>query len=231
MYFPWPGLFEQIKLADVFVHYDDVQLPQGRSFMNRVQLKTPSGQLWMTVPIKKKHRGLQIINRAEIDDSFDWRAEHKEQFRSNYASAPYFQDAFSLLSRVLDRDYKSLADLTIESVEVCAEYLGLRPQFVHSSQLNILGASSARLLNLVKHLGGDIYITGHGAKNYLDHDMFESDGVRVEYIDYQKTAYPQRWGDFIPYVSILDLIANTGKSAAQYLDSPSIPWKDFISSR
>ena len=40
MLFPWIGIFEQIKLSDVYVHYDDAQLPQGRSFINRVQIKT-----------------------------------------------------------------------------------------------------------------------------------------------------------------------------------------------
>ena len=39
MLFPWVGMFEQVALADVFVHYDDVQFSKG-SFTNRVQLKT-----------------------------------------------------------------------------------------------------------------------------------------------------------------------------------------------
>ena len=45
MFLPWVGLFEQVRLADVFIHYDDVQLPQGGNFMSRVQLKTASGVL------------------------------------------------------------------------------------------------------------------------------------------------------------------------------------------
>ena len=52
MFFPWVGLFEQIRLANVFVHYDDVQLPQGRSFTTRVQLKAPTGVHWLTMPVK-----------------------------------------------------------------------------------------------------------------------------------------------------------------------------------
>ena len=53
MFFPWVGIFEQIRLADIFVHFDDVQLPWGSSFINRVQIKTKDGIKWLTIPIRK----------------------------------------------------------------------------------------------------------------------------------------------------------------------------------
>ena len=50
MLFPWVGLFEQIRLADVFVHYDDVAFSKG-SFFNRVQIKTLEvGSKWFNGP-------------------------------------------------------------------------------------------------------------------------------------------------------------------------------------
>ena len=55
MYFPWVGMLEQIRLADVFMHYDDVQLARG--FYNRVQVKTAQGARWLTVPLRDKHQG------------------------------------------------------------------------------------------------------------------------------------------------------------------------------
>ena len=60
MFLPWIGLFEQIRLADVFVHYDDVQMPRGRSFVQRVQIKTPRGQQWLSAQIDKKASGRRI---------------------------------------------------------------------------------------------------------------------------------------------------------------------------
>ena len=42
MLFPWVGMLEQIMLADVFVHYADVQFSKG-SFTNRVQIKDSTG--------------------------------------------------------------------------------------------------------------------------------------------------------------------------------------------
>ncbi|MCA9907942.1 MAG: WbqC family protein, partial [Anaerolineae bacterium] len=58
MYFPWAGLLEQIRLADTFVHYDDVQHTRG--FYNRVQIKTGNGVRWITVPLRDWHQGQRI---------------------------------------------------------------------------------------------------------------------------------------------------------------------------
>ena len=46
MFFPWIGMFEQIKAADVFLHYDDVQMPQGRSFISRDVFRVWVGEDW-----------------------------------------------------------------------------------------------------------------------------------------------------------------------------------------
>src|SRR5690606_29856763 len=67
MYFPWVGQLEQLRLADTFVFYDDVQFSKG-SFSNRVQIKTEAGMRWMTVPLKDLHLG-QLINGVALDQS------------------------------------------------------------------------------------------------------------------------------------------------------------------
>ena len=39
---PWPGFFELIASADVYVHLDDAQYAKG--FINRVQIKHSAGK-------------------------------------------------------------------------------------------------------------------------------------------------------------------------------------------
>ena len=79
MLFPWVGLLEQVRLADAFVHYDDVQFSKG-SFVNRVQLKTPQGVRWMTVPLHDLHLG-QRIDEVRIAPAGEWRARHRHERR------------------------------------------------------------------------------------------------------------------------------------------------------
>jgi hypothetical protein len=66
-----------------------------------------------------------------------------------------------------------------------------------------------------------------GALNYLDHSLFEQNGIQVEYMNYLKTRYPQDFGEFNPYVSILDLIANQGKEGINVINSSTINWKEL----
>lgn len=226
MYFPWTGMFEQLQLADFFVHYDDVQLPQGRSFISRVQIKTRDGAQWLTVPVKRVQG--QSIAEAKVDDSQRWRRRHVGQLAHALAGAPHRDLAVSTLAATLDGPDDGLALINIRGFEMIAALLGLRKKVFLSSSLECPGCSTERLITIVKRFRGNRYVTGHGAANYLDHEAFERAGIAVEYIKYSMTPYPQLYGAFTPYVTILDLIANTGVKAASYLRPTSIPWREFV---
>jgi len=225
MFLPWVGLFEQIKAADVYVHYDDVQLPQGRSFMNRVQIKTPNGSQWLTAPVI---RGERLIKDTVFDHSQNWRDKQLRTLTHNYAKAPFVEEMLTLAESIYSIETNSLSEFNIYAIEKIAHYFELDCIFEKSSNYNIQGSSSDKLLGLIFRLGGSVYITGHGARNYLDHELFEKSGIRVEYIQYLRTPYPQLYEAFDPHVTILDLIANVGKSGIQWINSPTRYWKEFI---
>ncbi|BBT80986.1 hypothetical protein BSP75_06545 [Aeromonas sp. YN13HZO-058] len=226
MYFPWVGLLEQIRLADSFVHYDDVQFSRG--FFNRVQIKTSRGIVWMTVPLKKYHQK-DKINEIEIDNSTNWQRQHKNILKEAFSVSPYFQDVMDIVDGVFSFPCNTLNDLSRCSIVALSDYFGLaqNTSFYESTQLEVYGKSTDRLLEIVKVLGGNIYVTGLGAKNYLNHELFLKSGISVEYMNYQKTAYPQLFGEFTPYVSALDLIANCGAHGKKFIHSGTIPWQEF----
>lgn len=225
MYFPWVGLLEQVRLADVFVHYDDVQFARG--FFNRVQVKTPNGPAWMTVPLRDWQRG-QAIDRILIDESVDWRMKHRKMLQHAYQKAPFRDDMLSLIDSVFAREVTNLAELARHSVYALANYFDLpAPAFMQSRDMGVDGSSSARLRDIVLALHGDVYVTGHGARNYLDHELFERDGIAVRYMNYRCSAYPQLHGEFTPYVTALDLVANCGRAGAAMICSETVDWKEF----
>ena len=98
MFLPWIGIFQQILTADLFVHYDDVQLPDGRSFCSRVQIKSDDGVRWMSVPVKRKSK--QLICDAKIDFSKNWKKSHLEILKKSYKSAPFGDLALSLVESI-----------------------------------------------------------------------------------------------------------------------------------
>jgi WbqC-like protein family len=226
MFLPWLGLFEQVRLADVFVHYDDVKLPQGASFSRRVQAKTADGLRWLTVPVH--HGGSRLIKDVRIDESGDWRATHLATLEQAYTRAPYVEEMLRIAKEVFAVDTDRLAELDIASVEAIAGFFELETRFVLSSTLGTTTHSSQKLIDTVQAVGGDTYITGHGALKYLDHEAFEQAGIGVEYMDYRREPYPQLHGQFTASVTALDCIANCGALGAELVCSPSIEWKEFL---
>jgi hypothetical protein len=228
MFFPWSGLFEQVKLADVFVHYDDVEIAQGRSFMSRVQIKCHQGVDWLTVPIKRERK---LIKDVQIEDTQRWRDKHIARLSNEYSHAQYGREMIAFVKEIYGRGDALLSELNIAAIEMIAGYLGLRPRFIRSSSFAFPSHSSQRLVEIVSALGGTEYVTGHGARNYLDHSLFESSGIDVQYMDYALRPYPQQHGPFSPYVSILDAVANVGRSASDLLECHTKSWKAFLNDR
>jgi hypothetical protein len=96
-------------------------------------------------------------------------------------------------------------------------------------ELCINGSGSQRVLDIVRAIGGTVYITGHGARNYLDHEAFDKSGVQVQYMNYERRPYSQRWGEFTPFVTALDLVANLGREGRHKIVSSSISSQEFLS--
>jgi len=77
-----------------------------------------------------------------------------------------------------------------------------------------------RLVDLCKQAGADEYISGPSAKDYIDEDMFEKEGIRLSYMDYSGyPEYEQLYPPFEHAVSIIDLIFNEGPEAPQFMKS------------
>lgn len=227
MLFPWVGLLEQIRLSDIFVHYDDVQFSKG-GFVNRVQVKVPQGIAWMTVPLQGLHLG-QKIDEVDCKPVSEWKGRHIELLERSFAGAPHAEDAIRMALDVYGMEHSSIGSLARASMLALVDYFSLseRGKFVDVRGLGISGSSSERVLAVVKHFGADIYVTGHGASKYLDHSLFEREGVAVEYMKYASRPYPQLHGQFTPFVSALDLVANCGREGIGYICSETINWRDF----
>jgi hypothetical protein len=99
------------------------------------------------------------------------------------------------------------------------EYLGIRTPILQSRPLAAIGAKTHRLLDLLRKVGADTYVSGPSAKGYLDQQRFEIAGMRLEYKSYVYPSYPQLWGPFEGSVTILDVIANCGPRARELITS------------
>lgn len=220
-YLPWLGFFEQMYHSDVFIIYDDVQYDK-HGWRNRNRIKTANGVQWLTVPVLSSGKNKPLIRDIRINNSTNWRKKHLASITANYSKALYFQDYISIFQEVLNREWDYLFDLDMTFIELLCGVLGLERKVVYSSELNVPGDRIMRLINICKYFGADVFYEGQAGKAYLDEELFKNEGITIEYQDYQHPVYQQLYGDFEPYLSVVDLLFNEGPNSLAILSGNCI---------
>ena len=218
-YIPWRGYFGQIRRADLFIFYDDVQYDK-HGWRNRNQIKTAQGKQWLTIPVHSKGvtEGIPIKD-VRIDWSKPWGKNHLKALTFAYNKTPYFRDYLPLLESFYARRDECLADFTIETTIHLSRELGITStRFLRSSELpGIQGVKTDRLIQILKQVGAKHYLSGPSARDYLEQEKFDEAGITLEYMEYNYPEDPQLYPPFDSYVTILDLIFMTGKDARNYV--------------
>ncbi len=206
----FPGLhyLHRMLIADIFVIFDSVQF-NPRHEENRAKLKTPRGGEWLTVPMHKSCRE-QLIRDTTIDNTQAWRRKAWGTIQHLYGKAPYFEEYAHAIRGILDAPHETLTELAIASWEPALRLLGITCRFVRSSELPITGKGPRLLLDICRHLGADTYLSGGFGREYLDSAAFAREGVNVAFHEYNYPVYPQQHGNFVPFLSYVDLLFNTG---------------------
>jgi len=217
-YLPWIGYFDQMIKADTFVYYDDVQYDK-HGWRNRNRIKGPKDTIWLTVPVRHKRRSGQMIKDTEIPSNQPWSEKHIRSIKQAYAAAPYTNDYIETLSTALKQPTELLCELCYNTLDFLREELGIDTPIYKSSELGIGGEQTSRLLNICKHFGAKTYLTGDSARNYLQTDLFELEGIDVKWHNYQHPTYEQQHGDFISHLSIVDLLMNLGPESRKVLSN------------
>ena len=130
-FFPWRGVFEQIRLADEFVHLDDAQFQKG-GFTNRVQLKTA-----------ERTAVADRAGAAPRQPAADRRGRDRLQERLAREAPAHVRDelraravrrarAEQIVADVYAERPRTIAELDIAALERCCAELGLRPAFTRA---------------------------------------------------------------------------------------------------
>ena len=216
-YLPWLGFFDQLRRADVFVYYDDVQY-DTHGWRNRNRIKTANGPIWLTVPVRHSGLGQPRILDVEIDGRTPWARKHIASIRQSYAAAPFVGRFMPALEELLHRKWERLVDLDIALTDLMAGWMGLQSRIERASQLGIGGGQSERLLSICRHFHASTYLSGAAARDYLDVPLFSAEGIEVRWQQFAHPTYRQLHGAFVPYLSALDAILNEGDDAAALLE-------------
>lgn len=216
-YIPWKGYFDLIASVDIFVFYDDMQYTR-RDWRNRNKIKTPNGLTWLTVPVEVKGKYLQKINEVQISDPL-WGSKHWKVIEAIYKKSQCYAEIEALLKPIYESVVGlSLSEINMRFITSICDYLGIGTELKSSTEFELVGDKSERLLNICVEAGASSYRSGPAAKGYLDVELFSDRGVVVEWQDYSGySEYNQLWGDFEHNVSIIDLLFNAGLESKRHM--------------
>ena len=214
MYLPYPGIFNKMKNADIFVFLDDAQYSDGY-FYNRNRIKTSKGTLMLTVPIIKSSG--QKLNEVKIATNIKWQKKHLKSLYANYSKADYFNSHIDFFEKIYSTQWENLHDLNVKTMVHIKETLDINVPFYFSSELKCKTTGTQRIIDICRTLDADVYLSGISGKDYLDPKLFESNNIKLEYQKQAPRKYKQLWGNFIPNLSIIDLIFNLGDKANEFI--------------
>ena len=214
-YIPWKGYFDIIARSDVFVIYDEVQYTKN-DWRNRNIIKTQNGLQWLTIAVKHDSLDQKICDTQVFKNN--WSKKHIGTLQANYAKAPFFKDYKEAIFEVYENVTSNLSEINLQFINAICRILEIDTKIIDSRTLNLRGDKQERLIHACKILEADTYLSGPAAKSYIEEDIFESNNIKVEWMDYANyKEYNQLFSPFEHGVSILDLIFNEGPNARQFL--------------
>jgi hypothetical protein len=218
-FLPWLGFFHKLANSDAFILLDTVDFSRG-SKTNRVQVMAGNEPAWMTVPVRRPEHGEPRIIDARIDDSRPWRRKALRTLEVGYGSRGGFAETFALVEPVLQERTDRLAMLNETGIRRISIALSLDAgKLLRASDLTADGRSSELLANLVKAVGGTVYLSGAGAGGYLEEEPFASRAIEVRVQRFAHPDYAQGTSEPIRGLSIVDAMMNLGISGTRRLIS------------
>jgi hypothetical protein len=214
-YLPWAGYFNLFSQVDIFVFLDDAQF-QKNSWHNRNRVLLNHSPHWMTVPVRQITLN-QAIHETKIDSTKTWRKKHIKLLQQTYAKHPFINDVLDICGAVEKENTDNLAKLNIVLIQFIMKKIGINTDIMLSSEMNIEGSRTERIIAILQKLKVNSYLSPKGASEYLEDDGFiEKTPINLKIQEFDPAPYSQYKHDsFESHLSIVDVVANLGWDGAK----------------
>lgn len=217
-YLPWLGYFEMIDSVDMYVIFDHVQFVR-KSWQQRNRIKTANGVVTLTVPVTKEKRETRI---CDIDISYNnenMLEKHWQTISFAYSKSKYFNQYRETFEKIYSKKFIKLQDLNIEIIKNILDILDIKKHIVFSSELNLNKKidKTEAIVTLCKKLGITYLYDAKGAEEFIDTSLFAKEDIVIEFQNYSHPKYFQLWGEFVPYLSTIDLLFNEGEKSLKII--------------
>ena len=219
-FLPYIGYFQLINSVDEFVIYDNIQYTK-KGWINRNRILVNGSEKLITLPIAKDSDYLNVNDRVLADSWNNEKIKMLNLIKGSYKKAPHYHAAFPIIRSVIELPHTSLFEFIIGGLRLLNSYLGIDTKITISSHIKIDPTLKGKnkVIAICKHLNTDIYINPVGGQLLYNYDDFKHEGLDLKFIKSQNFNYKQYKNEFIPWLSILDvLMFNERKDIIDYLD-------------
>ena len=217
-YFPWLGYLDKMAKADEFVVLDEVQLTDGSPMVRNRFLQIDGESKLLSVSVEKKGYLEKRTRDIGLSNWQKTRKKHRSFLECNYRKAPFYGEVMPMLNDVFDKDFEKILDLDMTSIDVMRRAYDISTPIVMQSSLayDRDAAGKNLVLSLCLASRADAYLSGQGARKYMEDELFESNGIDVLYQNFSYPTYCQYRQDFFtPNLSAVDLLFQCGINGAR----------------
>lgn len=205
--FPYIGYWQLINAVDIFVIFDDVNFIK-KGYINRNTILVGEAGHQFTLELIKASQN-KLINEIEVGGNKEKLLKTVEMA---YKRSPYFKVVFPVLEDIFSQKENNLARFIGCSLEKISNYLEMDVKFIYSSSIekNNSLKGQEKIIDIVKILNGTEYVNAAGGKELYNKEVFNREKVRLNFIETEAIEYKQFENEFVPYLSIIDVMMFNG---------------------
>ena len=216
-YLPWQGYFGLIDFVDEFVFLENVQFSK-RSWQQRNKIRDHTNEIVLTLSVKTKKKYHQKIFEVELDNFIKVKKKHLETIKTNYSKSKYFDLYFPHLEEIMKLNFKKLSDLNKKLILFFCKELKINTK-ISSDKENLFQTKNIEYLrDICTEKKSSMYISTEGSKRYLgDLNKLPNSNIKIKYYKFKDIQYLQNYNNFIPRLSIIDLLFHLGPGSIDYI--------------
>ncbi|PWN07822.1 WbqC family protein [Rhodohalobacter mucosus] len=206
-FLPYLGYFQLVQAAERFVIYDDVQYSK-QSWFNRNRFLIDGKTQYFTIPVKSDSDFLDVREREVAPDFRQKREGILSRLEYAYRKAPCFDSVFPFIREIFGCNENNLYRFIRFSFDRVCERLGIDTEIITSSDIQSakgLGGKE-RLYEICNAMEASRYINLPGGQKLYNRKEFGKRGVELLFLMPELPVYEQFNHDFIPGLSILDVM-------------------------
>lgn len=211
-FMPYIGYFQLINTVDKFVIYDNIEYTK-KGWINRNRILVNDKSEYITLPVKKDSDYLSINQRFLADSFEDACTKILRKINNCYRNSPYYDNCLPLIEEIFSCRNLNLFEFILNSVlKICA-YLDITTPIILSSNLNIDHRLKAekKVISICKCLNCITYVNPIGGTELYSKEEFKKNKLNLFFLETQKIEYKQFNTDFVPWLSILDILMFNSK--------------------